>query len=245
MDPLNQTFEERLREIEIYLDLLEVVERQVQTGPPRIGGATITPDQQKILYSCVYLQLYNLVEATVTWCVDAVCAAATREGRWFPGDLSVSIRREWVRSIARTHTELNHENRLESAVELCDLLIESRPVLELTVEKRGNWDDIEIQAIAARIGFDLRISSDVYSGIRRPIRDEKGSLALVRDLRNKLAHGNLSFIECADEVTVPGLRDLKQRTALYLREVVAAFRAYIDAYEFLIPQRRPVPGVQP
>ena len=244
MHSLSQTFEERLQEIETYLDLLEALERQVQDGFPKIGGIAITSQQQKILYSSVYLQLYNLVEATITWCVDAVCAAATHGGRWRPGDFSEALRREWVRHVARTHVDLNHEHRLECAVNMCDSLIQALPVLAWTFERGrgGNWDDEEIRSIARRIGFDLQISKDVYSGIKRPVRDDKGSLALVRDLRNRLAHGSLSFSECGAGVTVPDLRNLKERTADYLREVVAAFRAHIDARGFLIPSRRPSPG---
>jgi hypothetical protein len=238
-DKLSQTFEERLQEIEAYLDLLEALERQVQTGPPTIGGATITAQQQKILYSCVFLQLYNLVEATVTWCVNAVCEAASEQGRWKPSDLTSKLRREWVRATAHTHIELTEENRLDCAVELCELLIQSTPILNFTVARRGNWDDQEIQSITTRLGCELQISADALKGIKRHIRDDKGALALIRDLRNRLGHGSLSFSECGDGMTVPDLRDLKQRTALYLREVVAGFRAYIDSYEFLIPGRRP------
>jgi len=67
-----QSFEERLIEIESYLELLEALENQVQEGLPQFGGdgSTITVQQQRILYSSVYLQLYNLVESTVTKCVD-------------------------------------------------------------------------------------------------------------------------------------------------------------------------------
>src|ERR1700685_732050 len=238
-DTLNQTFEERLQEIEAYLDLLEALERQVQTGPPVIGGATITTQQQKILYSCVFLQLYNLIEATVTWCVSAVSDAASEQGRWKPGDLTAKLRREWVRATARTHIDLNQENRLDCAVELCELLIRSSPVSKFTVAIRANWDDQEIETITERIGCELQISKDVLQGIKRHIRDDKGALALIRDLRNRLGHGSLSFSECGAGMTVPELRDLKQRTALYLREVVAGFRAYIDSYEFLVPARRP------
>lgn len=238
-DTLSQTFEERLQEIETYLDLLEALEQQVQTGPPTIGGTTITTQQQKILYSCVFLQLYNLIEATVTWCVNAVSEAASDQGRWRPGDLAVKLRREWVRATARTHIELNEEHRLDQAVELSELLIQSSPILNFTIERRGNWDDREIQTITSRLGCDLQISADVLSGIKKPIRDEKGALVLIRDLRNRLGHGSLSFSECGDGMTVLDLRDLTQRVALYLREVVSAFREYIDTYEFLIPQRRP------
>lgn len=245
MDTITQSFEERFQEIATYLDLLEALERQVQAGPPAIGGTTITAQHQKMLYSGVYLQLYNLVEATVTWCVDAVCAAATESGHWFPGDLTGELRREWVRSTTRTHIELSAENRLESAVRLCDLLIQARPVLDFTIEKGSNWDDDDIKVITGRLGWKLQISSSVYSGIKRPIRNDKGPLALIKDLRNKLAHGRLSFSECGDGVTVSDLKSLTQLTVAYLREVVVAYRAYIDAYEFLIPQRRPVSGVRP
>ena len=238
-DTLSQTFEERLQEIEAYLDLLEALERRVQSGPPVIGETTITAQQQKILYSCVFLQLYNLVEATVTWCVTAVCEAASDQGRWTPGDLTSKLRREWVRAKAWTHIELNEENRLDRAVELCEALIQSSPVLRFTLARRGNWDDQEIQTITDRLGCDLQISTEALQGIKRPLRDEKGALALIRDLRNRLGHGSLSFAECGEGLTVLDLRDLKQRTALYLREVVSAFRTYIDSYGFLIPARRP------
>lgn len=236
---LTQSFEDRLQEIESYLDLLEALERQIQIGPPRIGGSAITAQQQKILYSSVYLQLYNLVEATITWCVDAVCDAATDKGRWLPGDLAERVRREWVRSTARTHLELNAEHRLDSAVEIADHLINSLPLLKLTIERRGNVDDLVIQSIAERLGLDIKLSRDVLRGVKQPIRDDKGPLALVKDLRNRLAHGSLSFSECGDGVTVPDLRDLKQRTAQYLWEVITGFRAYIDGHEFLLPPRRP------
>lgn len=242
MEILVEAFEERLQEIETYLDLLDALERQVRDGPPVLAGAPITSQQQKILYSSVYLQLYNLVEATVTWCMDAVCSAAAKDGRWHPGDLSEPLRREWVRSAARTHMELNCENRLESAVQMCNALIDALPILALTIERGrgGNWDDLEIQTIARRLGFDLRISPDIYTGVKQRIRDDKGSLALVRDLRNRLAHGSLSFAECGDGVTVPDLRDLKNRTARYLREVVSSFNTYIDEHIFLTPASRPI-----
>ena len=73
---LTRAFEERLQEIEAYLDLLATLEDQIRSGPPRIGEAIVTSQQQKILYSSVYVQIYNLVEATITWCVEGVCAAA-------------------------------------------------------------------------------------------------------------------------------------------------------------------------
>lgn len=245
MHPLEEAFEERLQEIEAYLDLLDTLEQQLQAGIPRFGGAgpAITPQQQKVLYSAVYLQLYSLVEATITRCVDAVRSAAAEGGRWRPGDLSEELRREWVRYMARTHFDLNYENRLASALNLCGRLLLAEPVAEFVIEKGGggNWDDIQIEEFAARLGCDLRISVQVRTAVKRHIRDDKGALALIKALRNQLAHGETSFTQCGEDETVGGLRDLKERTVAYLREVVARFRVYIDAYEFLTPTSRPPP----
>ena len=236
----DSAFVERIEEIEVYLDLLRVLERQVQTGPPTIGGSVISVQQQRILYSSVYLQLYNLVEATITWCVNAVSEAAA-DGRWQPRDLALELQREWVRSTARTHVEMNSNRRLESAVGMFDLLASAQPVADLKIEKGGggNWDDLSIETVAGRLGLHLQIPHDVYQGIKRKIRDDKSALVYIRDARNKLAHGELSFGEAGDGITVSDLLDLKQRITAYLREVVAAFDAYIIGFGYVRMERRP------
>jgi hypothetical protein len=242
MDDFSQAFEERLQEIEAYLELLESLEKQVQGGPPRIGegGPTITVQQQRILYSSVYLQLYNLVESTITRCVDAVSKAVVNKS-WRPNDLSIELRREWVRCTARTHTDLNYENRLQSALNLCDHLVEALPISTFEVEKGGgaNWDDEEIYKLSKRLGLSLNISREANRAVKQPFRDGKGALSLIKNLRNKLAHGNLSFAECGENITAHDLRVLTNQVALYMREVVTCFKSSMDAHEFLLPERRP------
>jgi hypothetical protein len=201
----------------------------------------ITTQHQKILYSGVFLQLYNLVEATVVRCLNAVSEAALKNKSWGASDLNASLRKEWVRVIAKTHADLNYENRLESAFALCEHLVGALPIDGFIVERGGggSWDDKLIEAVAGRLGFQLTVSQATYSSIKRPFRDELGPLRLVMKLRNKLAHGEISFAECGENITVGELRDLTQRTATYLREIVAAFSNYIDAHEFLQPASRP------
>jgi hypothetical protein len=243
MNDLTTGFQERLAEVEAYLDFLSTMEAQAQQGPPRLEGAEhpITAQQQRILYSSVYLQLYNLVEATMSRCIEAVAEAAKTDGRWKPSDLCDALRREWVRVIARTHVDLTPEHRLESALRLCDHLVASLPIDTFDIDKGGggNWDDFEIEAFSKRLGFQLNVSRPVYSAVKQPFRDDLGPLALVKQLRNRLAHGSISFAQCAEDVTVGRLVDLKDRTVNYLSEVVSCFATYVESSEYLLPEKRP------
>lgn len=244
MAELIAAFNERLEEVETYLDMLRILEQAAQSGRPRFRNIDqpITVKQQKILYSSVYLQLYNLVESTMTSCVDAIAQAATIDPRRQARDLSLELRKEWVRFTARTHDrELTPQKRLDYALELCQHLVSELPISNLSIEMGGggNWDDIAIEKISNRLGLNLQVSQPVYNNIKRQVKDDLGPMDLVKRLRNKLAHGSISFSECAEEDTVAWLVEIKDKTASYLREVVACFDSYIETYEYLHPERRP------
>lgn len=243
MSSLSLSFKDRVQEIDSYLDLLDALERQAQMGPPKLGGGPITAQQQKIMYSAVYLQLYNLVEATVTWCLDAVCAASL-SASWGPRDLTEELRREWIRTAAQTHADLNRDRRLRATVSACEHLLSSLPLEEWAIERRsaGSWDDHLIEDITKKLGCNVKFSPDNLAAVKRKIRDDKSALELVKDFRNRLAHGSLSFTECGDGVTVTDLRNIKDWTATYLQEVVCAFERFIASHEFLSPAARPVAG---
>jgi len=242
MHKLLAAFEERLAEVNTYLDFLISLDEQTKRGPPKLVGAinSITAEQQRILYSSVYLHLYNLVESTMTRCIEAVAQSTHSAGCWVPKNLSSSLRREWVRLKARTHTDLTPEHRLESALNLFEDLVAQKPLSEFEFDRGGggNWDDDAIQKMSERMGCNLSIEKS-YSAIKRPGRNNLKPLSLVKELRNNLAHGKISFAECAQDSTVGELLDLRDKTALYLREVVFSFIDYLNKFEFLSPQHRP------
>lgn len=243
MHTLLAAFEQRLAEVNTYLEFLVSLDEQTKRRPPRLEGAreAITAEQQRILYSSVYLHLYNLVESTMTRCIEAVAEATHGAGRWTPRDLNVALRQEWVRLKARTHTELTPEHRLERALKLFEDLVVHKPLNAFEFERGagGNWDDDVIQKMSVRLGCVLSIAQASYSAIKRPGRDGLKPLSLVKELRNNLAHGKISFAECAQDATVGELIELRDKTALYLREVVFSFIDYLNKFEFLLPQYRP------
>lgn len=249
MSALRESFDERVEEVHSYMDFLNSLEAQVQTGSPSLAGDEddhgITPQQQKLLYASVYLQLYNLVEATATLCVESVATAARNEEKWKPHDLAEPLRREWVRSTARTHIDLSYPKRLNAAIAAVDFVVEAHPVSDFVIEKGGggNWDDAAIEEMSNRLGCQLKVSPSIYSLIKRPVKDDLGPLALVKSRRNSLAHGSMSFAESASEVTVSDLKALVNAVVDYLDEVVRQFDSYVEDFEFLVPESRPrIPG---
>jgi hypothetical protein len=236
-------FEERLGEVEVYLSFLTEVETAIQRGAPRLDGSAevISATQQKILYASVYLQLYNLVEATVAQCLAAITTATENGGLWGPQDLNESLQKEWVRVVARTHTDMAPDNRLKAAVQMCQQLIDKLPVNGFGVEPGGggNWDDDAIEKISLRVGCTLNISRGAREKAKRPLRDNLGALKLVKSYRNNLAHGSISFAECADGLVVDDLRQATDRVGAYLREVIKCFVQYLDDHDFLRPSSKP------
>lgn len=228
---LSPFFQERYAEVEAYLLFLQNVENAARQGSPRFQGtnASVTPLQKKILNSSLYLQLYNLVEATVLRCLEATVSAIEEAGR-HANELSIGLRTEWIRSVARTHTDLGPEKRLQAALEMCDQLLQQIPVTGFKIEPGGggNWDDSSIEKICARVGCELAIPKNVAQAAKRHIRDDMGALKLVKERRNGLAHGSLSFVDCSDGVTVAELKSLAKAVGDYLGEAVKCFLAFIE-----------------
>lgn len=242
MGAVHAFFTERLTEIDEYLDFLSAVDNELKSGPPKIGTQVISETQQRILLSSLYLQLYNLVEATISKCIEAISKAATDDSkRWIPADLSEEILREWVRFWAKTHSDLNYENRLNASLSMCQHLISSSPIecFEMDDGGGGNWDDDKIKKLSRRLGLSLQITDDTNRKVKEPLFNNEGALKKIRQLRNKLAHGNISFRECGESITVSDLRDIKDRTASYLEEVVCSFENYINSYCYLRAECRP------
>lgn len=245
MGELENRFQDRVGEVESYFSLLIALDKAAQNGTPKLNATdeVIRPEQIKILHSSAYLQLYNLVESTMSDCIDSVAKAAKEDSRWKPGDLSKELRQEWVRFISRPHDNLNGDNRLAKAVELCDYLVDSLPVKNFMIEKGGggNWDDKAIEEfIKKRLGFTTPINQAISGSVKiERFRDKTGALELIKKLRNKLAHGHISFVQCSESGTVLELSELKNLTKDYLNEVVKLFSEYISSFHFLDESHRP------
>ena len=242
--PLETAFDERLAEVEAYVAFLEELEIASLTGAPKFGdaGQPLTQQQTEILKAGVFVQLYNLVEAMMTRILEALAESAIN-GAWLPSQLTPAFRQEWVKVVAQVHVQMSPETRLRYIVGLSDQLVSALPLQPFKLEKGGggNWDDAAIERMLGKVGLRLRLTPAIRQAVKRPYRDELGVVGLVKKLRNDLAHGSISFAECGQNETTAGLRDVANRTAMYVRTVVRAVERYIDRHEYLELAHRPPP----
>lgn len=226
-------FDERRDEVIQYLALMKEIDQSRRQGAALSveGQIAITPLQQHILYANVFVQLYNLVEATITRCLEALQTAA--DG-YRPDELTTPVLREWVRFKARTHSDRAYDKRLDAAVSLTDHLIGGLSVGDFKIEAGGggNWDDREIEKVARRIGCDLDVERAVRESAKRRIRDDLGALQMVKELRNRLAHGLMSFGECGADYAVSDVESIADAVLGYLDAVVTSFVDYLDELRF-------------
>lgn len=247
MSEFRQYFQERVADVDAYIGLITAIEHGSQTGSlalraPQGNAATVSLRQLQILYAGVYLHLYNLIESTITQCVSAVQNATTTE-QIQVHQLSPELRQEWVRTTAKTHQDLNIENRLKTTVKLCELIVQQSPVrMEISLSGGGNWDDKEIEQFTTQIGISMHIPSELRSQIKRPFQDNIGPISLVKNQRNKLAHGEAAFSECGQGRCAEDFRRLKELIVNYLTEVIVAFEKFIQQRLYLDVNHRARPS---
>lgn len=225
---LQHLFNERVEEVRAYVTFLE-----------RCGtDLKVTSTQQHILYGGVYLHLYNLVESTVRNGLHAVQRAVQQQVAT-PIRLNEPLFKHWVRLTAGTHRPLAEDKRLDRTLALCRQLVGPtgiEQVLDLQ-EGGGNWDDTEIQnKLRHRVGLELRFDKTLHDRVKHHRRDNLSALRLVKEQRNKLAHGELAFGDCGAELTAGELRELADVVIDYLGEVVRQIDHFIALRAYLRPE---------
>lgn len=244
MSDILRKFEARVEEIELYLSFLGSVQDAVSGSAARGNFSStfaFTPKHQQVLHASVFLHLYNLVESTVTWCIELIeSAVSSHEGKNI-GDFSEQLRKEWVKAVARTSEDLTHVHRLDAALLLCNQVMNLMPPeLKIARNVGGNWDDEKIFGLASRLGLTLNISPTVYSRVRRPVRNDLGPMKIIKKMRNELAHGSISFSEYGADHSVCDLREIADDCLSYLREFICCVEQYISNHDYLAVTAKPL-----
>ncbi|WP_412501649.1 MAE_28990/MAE_18760 family HEPN-like nuclease [Shewanella chilikensis] len=232
MELVRVTFNERLLDIESYFELVDNIEKAIGTGEAsfNVNNAPyrITPEQQKIMYSGIYLHLYNLIESTISLLINAVERHTTSGINGKLISLSENMRKLYVKSVTAPSEALSNEKRLEKALNLFNQVLQLQPLdLKIPPGGGGNWDVSEITKLNESIGVKVKLPKGLNTKVKRPFRDDKGPIRLIKDIRNKLAHGSLSFTECGDNHVASEFRKLIDIVKEYLEFLIDCYENFI------------------
>lgn len=222
----------RIEEVEIYFAFVNEVDN-IETHKRSkfiIGDSlelNIKRDIQKILRANCYLLLYNLTEATIRNGIWSMHDAVDDEKVSFE-NLSLEIQNIWLSEKANELSEISNLNNLKSYLK--SHITENESNIIVLSKKRisvsGNLDFRSIEKLTKDYGF---------FGINRSTEKIKLGKALlkIKAERNALAHGNKSFRNSAEIITMQELNEYKKHIILYLEDVTNNIESYIKNKKFL------------
>lgn len=202
-------YRQRKEDIETYYSLLDEImnnNANLAFNPTPRPIKHISGDTKVILRSSFFLMLYNCVESTVTNCLRAICDAIKAENCKY-SELTNEVQTVVVESYDYlvSSKPTSHENHIGYLIESLGVFCFSYPIT-LTLDNvihstsqstfSGSLDTKEIRKHFSRFGIDL---SDLKCDC----------LVTVRDKRNQLAHGELSFLECSKDYPIQYLEKMK------------------------------------
>jgi hypothetical protein len=215
-------FVKRVDEINFYFNLLENLEKkEAVLSFPRDGDRQ-EPFNVKLLLtlkSAAMLLLYNLVESTVSNCLNSLHQKISEEGCNY-GQLIEEVQKVWLKY---QYKVLNEQNSINTGQLhwIIDILISTKCV-ELSLEEgekltasqfSGNLDDKEVVKIAKnyKINFDKSCPN----------------LTVIKNKRNQLAHGELSFADSSTRHSIQYMEILKNNTVDFMQQFMDAVEDYI------------------
>lgn len=226
MQQVRQSFTERVAEIDLYYTLLSnIITREAQLIFPNEADIreNLNVRVSSILKSSATLQLYNLVESTISNCLVAIHRSFSNETLQY-SNLSDEIQKLWIKFHYDYFKETSNEKDiLHNLKILIDTWVTNTLPVTLTYKEftkynqrgnfSGNLDSKEIRKLSEKYGIDFDLKCD-----------EIGS---VKSRRNKLAHGDVSFEEQGRQDSIEYMIVLKDKTVEFLNLFIQAVDDYV------------------
>ena len=233
-----QQFDDRVRDLEALLVMIEDTDKRARSAlqsPGNNAPVDAGSESLAILKASVFLVTYNLVESAVRTTFDWLYKSMADDGSRY-AILRSDLRRLWIDQQFRGDLDLYSASPRtfhERTYALIDnVAIDPVPVLDgRKLPISGNVDADAIRNVCQRHGIVHRAPDGARGG---------NDLSLIREQRNNLAHGTVSFSECGRQYTVEDLRRITSRSVTFLRSVLRSVERYARSkgYRVQVPKRR-------
>lgn len=238
MITFQDTYDSRKNEIENFLGLmkfLEQKENEREDGKskfseffyPENRGIHLTYQALiNILKSNVSLMIYNIIEYTVTNLIDSIYDEI-RINHLSYIDVNDSIRSLWRKTILKSVNDpnANFSTFLKKNEEIISAIL-SNNELNMCAKNTlpgGNLDGNSIKETFESHGIRVRTNSRNY----RP-----DILIGIKENRNNLAHGSVSFVEAMREDSIDDIKTSEILVVGFLEELIETVSTYIEEQKY-------------
>lgn len=225
MDSFREDFDNRTDEILAYLDLLKFIEHagaELLSADDHENTFTITAQSRKTLKGAVYILLYNLIESTMREAICFIHETIYEKNIHFD-QLKSNLKTEILKRLKSDSVSIeNLMAKLTTKGLSCGI---SYGTLNKKKLFSGNIDREEIVEKSRIYGFSPRTE---YSQTKH---GEK--LAIVKQHRNDLAHGNVSFAELGKNFSYQDLENVSLEVIAYLDAIANNIEHYINTNGYL------------
>jgi hypothetical protein len=206
----------------------------------QITDYPIDNDLKKTLRANAYLLLYNLIEGSINSGIDAIfstinqsqldlkCLKKDIRELYLEYSMIINDENQNLKAKDRKNLRRQLNNLIDKKVEFKhknnnNIIMEGHQAYKDKVSKgeiSGNIDAIKLQELAKKYGFVL------------PTINITNELLTIKNKRNQLAHGEITFAEAGKEESIEDLFILKNIITHYFDNLMNNIKVYIENQEF-------------
>jgi len=223
---------ERIIELETHLNFITGLEASAVGRGTGVHTAPVDSEPVNILKSGFLVHLYNVVEAVMAKVLEEVAIAASVHP---PKEWCDGLLREWALGRVNLSRDLSVRDAETRFVGLVQEAVDRVALSNLSIRRRtGNWSHEEVDELAAALACPMIIPEPVrVAACVNVFENQMPPMKYLRHKRNRLAHGNESFLDGARHIPSSRLAELRDPVVSYMVEVVACFDQYIGGKSFL------------
>jgi tRNA U34 5-carboxymethylaminomethyl modifying enzyme MnmG/GidA len=221
---LIESYRKRVEEVNIFINFVsetDKIETYKQTD--RTLALNVSRDLQKILRANCFLLLYNLVEATIKNSIWQIYDTIEDDKLQYK-DISDKLKDIWLEEKRKEFSQLTSstmvKNTIKSYIENGDKgqnIVFSKERISIS----GNLDYRSINNLITEYGFfgQIKVSN---------LKLLKKALLKIKSERNALAHGNKSFRECAEIITIQQIIEYRDVVINFLEQITKNVVKYLE-----------------
>ena len=219
MESVLNVFNERKNEIKVYIDFIELSERNEFTYDVDNKNNINKKELRRIFLANTYLLLYNLVESTIRNTIQEIYEHFNKN------KVTFELLKPDIRKTILTGFKAKDPDKIVGKIKNI-----STDVISISFNpdkiSDGNIDAKKIREIAGKYCFS---DSTDFTKCKN---GEK--LVEIKDKRNNLSHGVLSFSECGREITITDLTSAFRETSSYLENIIENVKEYLSKKAYLV-----------